>query len=141
MTTVFEEAGTYPPPGPIGRASRLVVGVYLLLGVVLPLVRQSGALIRVRTGWEIPGGTWLPMLLLAVYLMPGIIDRGFTVGWGRWSWGVFGLLASGAAAFDLARYGSLWGPPLGWVTLLTMAYVFGHLGLSFTVAGLFATPG
>jgi hypothetical protein len=37
--------------------------------------------------------------------------------------------------------GSLWGPPLGWFLMGTFLLVFGHLGLSFLVAALFATPG
>ena len=141
MRTKFEKPGTFAPPGLLGRTIRLAAGITILYMVFPPFLRYWQGFTRVREGWEMPGGTWYIGILFAVYLLPHMIDPGFTLRQGRRSQIVFGLLALAAVVFDLIYYGSLWAPPLGWLVLLTTVLVFGHLGISFIVAGLFATPG
>ncbi len=141
MRTKFEKPGTFAAPRLLGRTIRLVAGVTILYLVFPPFLKYWQGFTRVREGWETPGGTWYIGLFFAVYLLPHMIDRGFTLQRGRWSQIVFGLLALAAVVLDLTYYGSLWAPPLGWLVLLTTVVVLGHLGISFIVAGLFATPG
>ncbi len=141
MKTKFEKPGTFLKTGPIGRTVRMIAGVVILYMVFPPILMHHESLTRLRQSWDMPSAVWLPAIFLAVYLLPRMIDRGFTVQWGYRSQLVLGLLALGAVAFDFTYYGSLWGPPLGWLVLLTIAYVFGHIGLSFIVAGIAATPG
>lgn len=141
MKTKFEQPGTFPPTGPLGRTIRFLLGVLILYLVFPPMVKHYEAITRLREGWETPIGNLFLAILFAVYLLPHTLDRGFTLKWGHRSQLVLLLLALAAAAFDFAYYGSLWGPPLGWLVLLTIVYVFGHLGLSFIVAAIAATPG
>ena len=141
MKTKFEKPGTLPKAGPIGRTIRLSNGIAILYFFVLVLQNYTG-IVRLREGWDIPTGIffWLGAAW-CFFLLPHMIDRGFTRTWGPWTQLVFIIIVLGAAAFDFWHYGSLWGPPLGLLVFLLMAYVFGHLGLSYIVAGIFATPG
>jgi hypothetical protein len=139
MNTTFEEPGTYAAPGLLGRAIRFLAGVMILYMIYPPLIDHYDAVIGV--GWRPHMLEWLPGTFIAVWLLPGMIDRGFTLNWGRRSQAVLGLLAGGLSIFCFFHYGSFWGPPLGWLLLLTIGSVLGHLALSFLVAGLFATPG
>ena len=141
MKAKFEKPGTFATPRLLGRTIRLAVGVTILYLVFPHFLKYWQGFTQVREGSETPGGTWYIGLFFAVYLLPHMIDRGFTLQRGRRSQIVFGLLALAAVVFDLTYYGSLWAPPLGWLVLLTTVLVLGHLGISFIVAGLFATPG
>jgi len=141
MKTKFEKPGTFATPRLLGRTIRFAAGVAILHMVFPPFLKYWQGFTRVREGWERPGGTWYIGLFFAVYLLPHMIDRGFTLERGRRSRIVFGLLALAAVVFDLTYYRSLWAPPLGWLVLSTTVLVLGHLGISFIGAGLFATPG
>ena len=139
MSTQFEQPGSYPQPGLIGRTIRFAAGVGILYMVIPPVLQHNDLVIR--SGWETPILGWLPGFFLAVYLLPIIVNRGFSVKWRHRSQVVLGLLAIGAVVTDIIFYHRLWGPPLGWLVILTIGFVFGFLGMSFLVAGLFATPG
>ena len=143
MKTHFEQSGTYPTPRLIGRLVRIAAGIVILWITFAPTLPHFEAFTRLREGWDVPpsGIRWIPGVLFSIYLLPHMIDRGFTLNSRGWSRLVFGGLALGVVVFDLAYYGSLWGPPLGWLILVTIWGVFGHLGLSFVVAGLVAAPG
>ena len=51
------------------------------------------------------------------------------------------LACAGAILVDLVLYGQVWGPPLGVVVYAVTVYTFAHLGLSFILATVLATPG
>ena len=139
MKTEFEQEGSHPRPGLIGRMIRMAAGVMILYLTIPGVIFHYDEVIR--TGWEIAILGWIPGFLISVYLLPVIIDRGFGVHWGRRSQAVFGLVFLAFLAIDLLVYGNPWAPPLGLLVVLTIAVVLGFLGLSFLVAGLFATPG
>lgn len=139
MKTEFEKEGSYPRPGLIGRMIRMAAGVMILYLTIPGVVFHYDDVIRF--GWNIAILGWIPGFLISVHLLPVVIDRGFGVCWGRRSQAVFGLLFLAFLAIDLLVYGNLWAPPLGVLVVLTTALVLGFLGLSFLVAGLFATPG
>ena len=140
MKTKFEKLGTLPKAGPMGRAIRLFNGIVILYFFLLVLQNYAG-LVRLREGWDTPSSLffWLGAAW-SFLLIPHMIDRGFTLTWGPWAQLVFFIIVLGVVAFDFWHYGSLWGPLLGLLVFLLMAYVFGHLGLSYIVAGIFATP-
>ncbi len=141
MKTHFEEPGTFPRLGPIGRTVRVVFGVLILYFLVYSLLERWHGWVETREGWELPGGPWYVGVLLAAYLLPTTIDRLFTVNWGWRSQLVWGALVVGLGAFDLVHYGSLWAAPLGGFLLLTIVFVFGVIGVSFLVQSVAATPG
>ena len=139
MSSTFEQPGTYPAPGLLGRTIRFLAGAIILYMIYPPLFTEYDAVLRI--GWRRHMFGWLPGALIAIWLLPVMIDRVFTVTWGRRSQAGLGLLAAGLSLFSLFHDGSFWGPPLGWLLLMTIGCVLGSLGLSFLVAGLFATPG
>ena len=139
MRSSFDRPGTHPAPRLLGRTIRFLAGAIILYLIYTPLFIDYDKVLRI--GWRRHMLGWLPVAFIAVWLLPVMIDRVFTLTWGHRSQVVLGLLAAGLSLFSFFHYGSFWGPPLGWLLLLTMGYVLGTLGLSFLIAGLFATPG
>jgi len=141
VKTQFAAPGTFPKLGPIGRVVRLLIGVVIIWLVVPPFVRHWEGFVRLREGWETPRGTWYLGAILAVYLLPETIDRLFTVKWNWRSQAAWGALAALVVGFDLAYYGALWAPPLGWFLMVSIVFVLGVIGLSFLAQAAAATPG
>lgn len=136
----FQSPGTLERPRPIGRAVRIVASIYFLAPFAWILTEY-----RTFVSSDIPS---LPLLVLmlvncviALFLLPSMINVLITVSWGRWASVVVVLLAVAAVVFDLVRYGTFWGPPLGLFIFLLAALVFAHFGLSFILGGILALPG
>lgn len=138
MTTrKFEGPGTIERPGPVGRLVRILAGIWFFGWFFRNLIIYTKLVSLV-----VPTH---PMLWFGVaasfYFLAEVVNAGFNRAWGRWPQLVVGLLALAAMLFDLALYGSVWGPPLGLLVFLLLVYVSGHLALSFIAAGISATPG
>jgi hypothetical protein len=121
----------------MGRIVRLGFGI-LLLSWLFSLMTEGGALL----GTTAPGNPlfWLAALF-ALHVTPYVVNLGFTVSWKRWPQAMVLGAAVVAVVTDLVLYGSWWGPPLGGVLLLWLIYFSAHLGLSFVLSSLIATPG
>ena len=133
----LDEPGTLVKPGPIGRTVRLVFGV-LLLWYVGELWSVRDALYS--TGGGINSTIWngvLPGLILISY----VVNIGYSRSWKKWpaiiSAGVF--LAVGVYGYFVHRSaetsvlaGGIW---------IWELYLYSHLGLSFLLAAIIATPG
>ena len=139
MRTEMELPGTQPAPGPIGRLVRFGAGALILYMYVPEALFHREGLIR--TGWHVEMLGWLFAIVLGLYLLPIVIDRGFGVSWGRRARLVFAGLAIVGLGYDRIVYGTFWAPPVAWLTFATITFVIVHLGISFVVAGLLATPG
>ncbi len=137
MTVSFEKPGTFPRPGLVGRGIRLVAGAVLLYFFVVVL-RNFPAYVSSQVPTH-------PLLwagvAFSVYALPEVAGIPFGRDLGRWPRLVFGGLGVAAVIFNLARYSSWWGPPLGLLLFLLLAYVTGALGISFLLAGALAVPG
>jgi hypothetical protein len=133
----FASRGTFEKPGPIGRALRLFLGCLLLYFFTLIV-----ADFRETISLAIPRH---PMMwfgvALSLYFLGDVVNVGFTRNWQRMPQLVFAVVVLGAVVFDLLAYRSFWGPPLGFLIFFLLAYVTGHLGASFILAGILATPG
>ena len=129
----FDDAGTLPKPGPIGRLVRLGMGL-LCGGWTWRLAWHSGL------GDLALPAYWL-WFLFALLLAPYVVNIGFGVRWGAWPRIVAGLVVAGAAVFGYLQGGSPLQQPLWMAMNGVMLYVFGHLGLSFLLSALIATPG
>lgn len=134
----FEEPGSLPQPAIVGRIVRLLLGLWLLF-LAVDLLR-SGPVGLIDTSAPTHWSWWLAVAIgLAVF--PYVVNIGFTLDWKHWPrvavLGISGLLV----ALDLLVYGTWWAPPLGAVTFLWMLYWTAHLGLSFALAAIIATPG
>ena len=133
----FEKPASLSTPGPIGRIARVVPGIIMLYLFVLILTNYKGFV-----GSNLPRH---PLLWLGAavgfYALPQMVGIAFGRDFGRWPQLIFGLVALVAAVFDLVQIGALWGPLLGSLIYLLLAYVTAALGISLFLAGAFATPG
>jgi hypothetical protein len=138
IETVFEEPGSLRKPGFIGRAVRFAFGAWLLWALYTLL----------RYGWIILVDTtppsrieWWLFIILAFWLTPYVVNIGFTRNWWRAPQVVVVAAAALAIVIDLAVYGTWWAPPVGLFALAWLVYFSAHLGLSFVLSALIATPG
>ena len=70
-----------------------------------------------------------------------MVNIGFTRNWRRGPQVAIAACAALATVIDLAIYGTWWAPPLGLFVLAWLIYFAAHLGLSFILSALLATPG
>ncbi len=134
----YDEAGTLRRPGPIGRAVRLIFGMVCGYAVVLLVTRGTGMI----TTRDLNEPAWWPLIALGLWLFPYVVNIGFGKTWKR-SHLLAALLALAAVLAILGRLTSqsFLGPPLGVFVYAWLLYTFGHLGISFLLAGVLATPG
>jgi hypothetical protein len=116
--------------------------VRLLLGsgalyVLYQVVAHRAALLEDT----LPDLQWLPLVLLALYVFPYVVNLGWGRSWGRWPQIAIVVLVAGVAAVGFMATGAVWGKAAGTLLFLWLAYTFGHLGLSFLLAAGIATPG
>ena len=132
----MNETTALPRPGWLGRGIRLGLAAFFLY-----------FLAQIVVGYRLGGSpsshdplAWIALVYIA-WALPEIVNLGFGLHWGRWPRHVFLALLLLGGAVDLARGAGVPGPAFGLVFFTTAAYAFGHLGLSFVVAGVDATPG
>ena len=133
----FEEPGTIPKPGPAGRIARLLAGL-----IVLYIFFEAVANFRSFKALTAPRSFffWLA-LAVSFFALPDVMNIGFGRRWRRKPQLVVFLLGVLAIVLDVVLYGSVWGPALGLISFLLIAYFTGHLGLSLVIQTVFATPG
>lgn len=134
----YDEPGTLPRPGPMGRVTRFIFGT-VCVWVVLTILTNASAFFTGSSLYDV--GVWL-MSLWGLYVFPDVVNIGFSKAWKRFHL-LTGLivLAGVAALASWATFGSVVGPPLGIFVALWLLYTFGHLGIAFLLAALLATPG
>jgi hypothetical protein len=137
LETRFQKAGTLPRPGPIGRLVRLLWGILLAYAVYDLLTHRGGFVRESMPYWTV----WIYVpLLLAVF--PYVVNIGFGLNWRAWPRRiVIAILAVGMLFSRLATGDVWWTPELGWFVYLWFLYFCTHLGSSFLVAAVIATPG
>lgn len=129
----FDRAGTLARPGPIGRLVRVVLGL-LCLWLVWQLGTRSGVP-------DLYNPSFWVLTALGLMLAPYVVNIGFGVTWGAWPRYASIALLLGAAVVAYLGAGTVMAAPL-WATILAwMIYVYAHLGLSFVLAAVLATPG
>ena len=140
----LDAPGTLVKPGPIGRFVRLVSGVFvtyafadMLLNGILALDGSRGLVTTVTPTY------WVFWLVLTVFFLvtPYVINIGFSRNWGRKSQLAILAIAAVLVAYSYLTDGTVWSPALGWFVYIWITYVSGHLGISFLLAALLATPG
>lgn len=131
------DAGTLARPGPVGRLVRMALGAFCLY-VLWELWRAAG------TTTASPFSTLdnrLLLILAPLYIINYVVNIGFSKSWGRRP--LFASLAvlvvSACAAFLVS--GTFDSPIFGLPLNLWLAYFYGHLGISFGISALIATPG
>lgn len=137
IETYFEQPGSLLRPGIAGRTVRLFFGLLLIWSLYVLLA----------FGWDIlvdqtpPNLNWWLYMALAFWVTPAVVNIGFTKNWKRKPQVAILAIAAVAVAIGLAFYGTWWAPPLGFFVWLWLIYFSAHLGFSFTLAAILATPG
>jgi hypothetical protein len=134
--TSYQEAGTLQRPGPIGRAVRLLFGLGAFYAV-FQAVKYRAVLMETT----LPDWSWIPIVLIALYVFPYVINLGWGRSWGRWPQFTIVALLGFVAVVNFISTGNLWGKAPGSLLFVWMAYTFAHLGLSFILSTVIATPG
>lgn len=138
LETTFAEPGTLRPPGPVGRAVRLVFGVLILLTVVSLLPNVEAALRRTA----LPSHpSWWIGVAIGLWVFPYVVNIGFTVSWRWWPRVLVATALGLSIVAPYALTGATWSPVAGALFLTFFFYTYGHLGISFLLASLIATPG
>ncbi len=129
----FDKPGTLDKPGPIGRVVRLSIAT-LCLWAVWQLAVFSGVGALRSPSWWLAAG-------FALWLAPYVVNIGFGVKWGAWPRVIsLALAAAGAIAAYLIA-GNVLATPFYLTLNIWMLYIFTHLGLSFALSAVLATPG
>ena len=134
----YVEEGSLPPPGKIGRLTRLALGLGCLY-----LVSQL-----VSAGWwrvdeqHLTGVSLWPWIIFAVFLFPEVFNLGFSLSISRRGLRIGAVIIGVVVATaSKAASGSFLGGPFGVLVFLWLLYVYGHLGLSLVLAAILRTPG
>lgn len=137
MSLEFVDQGSLVRPGPIGRLLRLLLGGLCLYGL-WELILAAPYYIYAPISL-LPNMALMVLVFLCVFNY--VVNIGFGKDWGRYplilSLTLFGLIALG----NYLATGNAQSPLLGIVVTLWLCYFFAHLGLSFVLAALLATPG
>ena len=133
----LDEPGTLHRPGVIGRTVRLLFAALCLFA--LRSVLEQGGDFFASTPTTLK--QHVVVMAVAFWLFPYVVNIGFSRGWRRRPQGAIVLLLLAAAAASWIFNNSILGPPVGLVMFVWLIYVFGHLGVSFALASVLATPG
>lgn len=133
----LQAPGTLATPGMIERLTRLIFGLLCLL-YVFNLLLETYSLLDSKH--QIRPLLWNG-LLPALFLVSYVINIGYSRHWGKWPAIVSALFLATTALVGFLIDG-VWESALLARTLwLWEVYLFLHLGLSFLLASILATPG
>lgn len=129
----FDQPGTLEKPGPIGRIVRLVFGALCLWFVWGLAVHSDTADLRNPSYWFFAA--------FGLMLAPYVVNIGFGVKWGAWPRIISAAIVLAGAVVSYFMVSNPFGSPL-WATItIWMIYVYAHLGVSFFLSAILATPG
>ena len=129
----FLDGGSIPPPGPIGRSVRLLLGI----GALYLVFQVSG----ISDARAISHPLVIVHTLFAIYLVGYVVNIGFGVRLGQLPRiaALIGLAIASLIGWQSAS--TLESVPLWQAVYWLNLYVYGHLGVSFLLAAAFGTPG
>lgn len=137
MSLDLVDRGSLARPGPIGRLLRLTLGIACLYGL-WELVKIAP--IFVERPLELLPNLSL-MIFVVLYAFNYVVNIGFSRNWKFYPTLVSILVIGGVAGTNYlvtATANSLF---LGALIVAWMGYFYSHLGLSFVLSALIATPG
>ncbi len=134
----FEDQGSLPRPGLVGRVVRLVFGTMLLYGLFSMVTDGLGLFSSTVAPRSLD--FWV-FVAIAFHLTPYVINIGFGRRWRRRPQLVIAVLVLLLIAADFVLYGTWWAPPLGAFMWLWLVYFSAHLGGAFVLSTIIGTPG
>ncbi len=131
------QPGCLSKPGPIGRFVRLGFGALCIYYAI--------SLWGIRSELITNAGTIRPMIWNGIFpgiiLVSYVVNIGFSRAWKKWPAIISLMLILMAGAVGLLLTGAVESPILAGTVFVWELYVFSHLGLSFALSGVLATPG
>jgi hypothetical protein len=99
------------------------------------------AMLATHPNMQLDGGLWLA-IAIGIYEIPVVVNIGFSTNWRpRYIRSTVVVLLLLTAIVSMFLTGSLIGSPLALAIYAFLLYTYGHLGVSFLLATLLATPG
>lgn len=131
------EPGSLARPGPIGRSTRLLLGIACLYALYQLILHRDAIIATPVTAMP---NIW-PMIIPALLIFNYVVNIGFARNWRRRP--AYLSIAAGVALAGTSwlAHGSPDHPVLGVALWLWLVYFYAHLGVSFLVAAILATPG
>lgn len=137
MSLELVDEGSLTRPGPIGRFIRLGLGTLCLYGL-WQLLKVSPDFIE-RPIELLPNLSLMILVELCVFNY--VVNIGFSKDWNNYPLTFFLSFLAIVAIVGFLITGSLGSPFLGVLIVLWMGYFYAHLGVSFILAAILATPG
>lgn len=134
----FVELGTFNRLKPGKRALRLIIGMALIAYFMWQLTVYDTLL--TKDILLVPWGKWIGAAIL-FYWFSDVFNTGFNRRWGRWPQTIFLVLLGSAVIGDFMLYGTIWGPPAGWLVYLMQQFTAFMIGIGFILSAALATPG
>ncbi len=133
----LEQQGSIPKSGPLGRLVRSVFGIASLYYVF--------GLWSVRADLLSGGDSIRPLILNGIlpglFLVSYVVNIGFSRAWKKWPAYVSVALILTSAGFGYVQSGAFESLLLARTIWVFELYLFTHLGLSFLLSAILATPG
>ena len=136
--TRFVEQGSLKEPLVIGRLVRLALGAFMLYGVYQTSIGWPSI---VEHGFPVHRIDLWIATAFAFWIMPSVINIGISLNTGRLSQWIIGGVSLGLGGYHYFAEGVVMGYALGVFTVAWVYYWLVHLGLSFFLAAILATPG
>ena len=137
MSLDLVDQGSLTRPGLIGRFVRLSLGIACLYGL-WELIAVAPFFIE-RPIELLPNLSFMILVVLCIFNY--VVNIGFSKDWNRYPVFVSVLIFTVIAAASYLVSGTPSSMLLGGSRVLWMAYFYAHLGLSFVLAAILATPG
>ena len=133
----LDEPGTLPRPGPVGRLMRLAFGVICAF-YVLGIVHVHDSLLDGQG--HVRSVIWNGVLI-GLFLISYVVNIGFSRDWKKWPAALSACTFLLLAAYGYFNQATLETAALARTIWVWEFYLFTHLGISFLLAALLATPG
>ncbi len=133
----YVELGTFNRLNPGKRAIRLIFGMALIAYFIWQLPKYD---VLTTTEFPLIPGKWIGVAIL-FYFFGDVFNLGFNRRWGRWPQYTFLVLLGLAVIVDFMLYGTIWGPPAGWLIFLMQQFTAVLIGIGFILSAALAAPG
>jgi len=131
------DEGSLERPGPVGRIIRLALGIACLYAIHELLLYNQAIMntpISVLPNFAL-------LVFVAILIINYVVNIGFGRSWRRWPSFVSVAIMLILAGVSWLMFGTPDHALLGIVLWVWLIYFFAHLGLSFVLSAIIATPG
>ena len=137
MSLDLVDQGSLPRPGPVGRLLRFALGIACLYGL-WELINVAPYFVE-RPLELLPNLSFMILVLLCIFNY--VVNIGFSKNWKFYPTLISVSVIGGVAGTNYLLTGTANSFLLGALIVAWMGYFYTHLGLSFVLSALIATPG